>query len=424
MKVFKFGGASINSIERIQQLPGIIARNADGQLIIIISAMGKITNALEKVVEAYCASRKEESLLLFEKVKKYHLTQIKYLITQEWEKATESLNNIFTETESILDTAPSQEYDYDYYYDQIVSTGELLSSTLISYFLAENNIDNRLADVRRIIQTNGHYRDAKVNWDITSKRADEIIGPLFTETNTIVTQGFIGGTSNNTTTTLGREGSDYTAAIFANILDAESVTIWKDVNGVMSGDPKDFKDAETISQLSYKEVIEMAYYGAQVIHPKTIKPLQNKLIPLLVKSFLDDDLGGTVITNTNGKDLPPVKVIKNNQALFTFQSLDYSFVEGKPVNYLHELLESLHIKPNLSQNTAISLLISMDDEDNKADQLAEEATFMFDVSIVRNLQLITIRHYTREEVDKLCGNKIILLEQKTQHTIQILVKEE
>lgn len=424
MKVFKFGGASINSIERIQQLPGIIERNADGQLIIIISAMGKITNALEKVVEAYCASRKEETLMLFDKVKKYHLTQIKYLITQEWEKATESLNNIFKETKSILDTDPSQEYDYDYYYDQIVSTGELLSSTLISYFLAENNIDNRFADVRQIIQTNEHYRDAKVNWDITSKRADEIIGPLFTETNTIITQGFIGGTSNNTTTTLGREGSDYTAAIFANILDAESVTIWKDVNGVMSGDPKDFKDAKTMSQLSYKEVIEMAYYGAQVIHPKTIKPLQNKLIPLLVKSFLDDDLGGTVITNTNGKDLPPVKVIKNNQALFTFQSLDYSFVEGRPVNYLHELLESLHIKPNLSQNTAISLLICMDDEDNKADQLAEEATSMFDVSIVRNLQLITIRHYTPEEIDKLCENKIILLEQKTQQTIQILVNGE
>ena len=422
MKVFKFGGASINSIERIQQLPELIERNADGKLLIIISAMGKITNALEKVVEAYCDSRKEESLLLFEKIKKYHLTQIKYLITQQWEKATEALNNIFKETENILDTAPAEVYGYDYYYDQIVSKGELLSSTLISYFLAENNIENRLVDVRTVIQTDDHFRDAKVNWDVSSERVSKIIEPLFAETNTIISQGFIAGTAQNKTTTLGREGSDYSAAIFANILNAESVTIWKDVDGVMSGDPKEFADAETLSQLSYKEVIEMAYYGAQVIHPKTIKPLQNKLIPLIVKCFLDDELGGTMITNTNGKYLPPVKVIKNNQALFTFQSLDFSFVEGKPVNYLHELLASLHIKPTLSQNTAISLLISMDDEDNKLDLLAAAATSIFDVSIARNLQLITIRHYNQEEIDKLCENKIILLEQKTQQTIQILVQ--
>ena len=424
MKVFKFGGASINSVDRIQQLPALIENNADGQLIIIISAMGKITNALEKVVEAYFDSRKEDSLLLFEKVKKHHLTQIKYLITQQWEKATEALNTIFKETESILETTPAENYEYAYYYDQIVSKGELLSSTLISYFLGENNIPNSLVDVRKVIQTDDHFRDAKVNWDVTSKRVSEIIEPLFEETNTIITQGFIGGSAQDKTTTLGREGSDYTAAIFANILDAESVTIWKDVNGVMSGDPKEFKDAETLSQLSYKEVIEMAYYGAQVIHPKTIKPLQNKSIPLYVKCFLDDELTGTVITNANGKYLPPVKVIKNLQALLTFQSLDFSFVEGRPVNYLHELLASLHIKPNLSQNTAISLLISMDDVDQKLEELAAEASALFDVSIVRNLQLITIRHYNQEVINKLCANKVIMLEQKTQQTIQILVQEQ
>jgi aspartate kinase len=424
MKVFKFGGASINSIERIQQLPALIENNTDGQLLIIISAMGKITNALEKVVEAYCDSRKEESLLLFEKIKKYHLNQIKYLITQQWEKATEALNNIFRETESILEAALEEGFDYDYYYDQIVSKGELLSSTLISFFLAENNILNSLADVRKIIKTDDHFRDAKVNWDMTSEKVNEIIEPLFAQSDIIVTQGFIGGTAQNKTTTLGREGSDYTAAIFANILNAESVTIWKDVNGVMSGDPKEFKDAETLSQLSYKEVIEMAYYGAQVIHQKTIKPLQNKSIPLYVKCFLDDELTGTIITNTNGKYLPPVKVIKNHQALLTFQSLDFSFVEGKPVNYLHELLASLHIKPNLSQNTAISLLIGIDDMDQKVDQLAAEASTLFDVSIVRNLQLITIRHYNLEVINKLCANKVILLEQKTQQTIQILVQEQ
>ncbi len=424
MKVFKFGGASINSIERIQQLPALIQRNSDGPLLIIISAMGKITNALEKIVEAYCASRKGEALMLFEKIKHHHLTQIKYLVTQEWEKATEALNNIFKETEEILKTAPVKENGYGYYYDQIVGKGELLSSTLVSYFLAENNIDNRLVDVRKVLQTDDHFRDAKVDWNETSKNVQEIIKPIFAQTNTIITQGFIGGTADNKSTTLGREGSDFTAAIFANILNAESVTIWKDVNGVMSGDPKEFIDVETLSHLSYKEVIEMAYYGAQVIHPKTIKPLQNKSIPLYVKCFLNDEFGGTSITNSNGKHLPPVKVIKNNQALFTFQSHDFSFVEGKPVNYLHELLGDLHIKPNLSQNTAISLLMCMDDIDNKVDLLASQATTVFDVSIARNLQLITIRHYNQETINMLCENKVILLEQKTQETIQILVQDQ
>lgn len=422
MKVFKFGGASINQIERIQQLPALIENNANGRLIIIISAMGKITNALEKVVDAYYHTGNKEALLLFEKIKQYHLTQIKYLITQQWANATDALNQIFMGTELILRSAPTETYDY--YYDQIVSKGELLSSSIISYFFSENKIPNHLIDVRKIIKTDNQFRNAKVDWEKTTNNISEIISPLFLQTDTIITQGFIGGTGQNSATTLGREGSDYTAAIFANILNAESVTIWKDVNGVMSGDPKEFSDAETLSQLSYKEVIEMAYYGAQVIHPKTIKPLQNKSIPLYVKCFLDDELPGTTITNQNGMHLPPIKVIKNQQALLNFQSLDFSFVEGKPVNFLHELLATLHIKPNLSQNTAISLLICIDDTDQKAELLAAEGASVFDVSIARNLQLITIRNYNQEEINKLCENKVILLEQKTQQTIQILVQEQ
>jgi len=247
--------------------------------------------------------------------------------------------------------------------------------------------------------------------------------PLFKETNLVVTQGFIGSTDENESTTLGREGSDYTAAIFGEILNAESVTIWKDVNGVMNADPKDFKDAITIEELSYKEVIEMAYYGAQVIHPKTIKPLQNKNIPLYVRSFVDLRLSGTVITRKQNHHLPPMIVYKRSQALVTLQTLDFSFVEGKPINSLHGILTDLRIKPNLTQNAAISVMICIDDIAEKTGSFASLASAIFDVQIQKNLTLLTIRHYTPDYVDQLSKDYEVLLEQKTRETVQVLIKE-
>ena len=260
--------------------------------------------------------------------------------------------------------------DYNYYYDQIVCSGELLSSTLISYFFNEKKILNQWIDVRDLLRTDDTFRDAKVDWNISKKNVAEKLLPLFAENNFVVTQGFIGSTDENESTTLGREGSDYTAAIFADLLNAESVTIWKDVNGVMNADPKDFNDAVTIEELSYKEVIEMAYYGAQVIHPKTIKPLQNKNIPLYVKSFIDLRLPGTVITQKQIHHLPPMIVYKRSQALITLQTIDFSFVEGKPVNTLYEILRDLRLKPNLTQNAAISIMICIDDIAEKTEEIA------------------------------------------------------
>jgi len=420
MKVIKFGGASTNSYDRIKNLSSII-KNYDGEkVLIVISAMGKITNALEKVVEAFYEGRKDESLQLFEKIKNYHLNELKYLITLQWKAATDQLQDFFTEVEWLLHDKPVK--DFNYYYDQIVCCGELLSSTLISFFLNEEKIKNKWIDVRDLIRTDDTFRDAKIDWNITEKNINRNLLPLFEESNFIITQGFIGATDENESTTLGREGSDFTAAIFGKILNAESVTIWKDVDGIMNADPKDFPEAVNLPELSYKEVIEMAYYGAQVIHPKTIKPLQNKNIPLYVKSFMSDQLSGTKITAKPTHNLPPIIVYKKNQVLITLQSLDFSFVEGEPINRLHEILDDIKLKPNLTQNTAISLMICVDDIPKKIEQIALLASSVFDVQIQKDLTLLTIRHYTSESIEQLSKNKKIILEQKTIETIQVLMK--
>ncbi len=421
MKVFKFGGASINSFERIQNVAKIIKEYKDEKILIIISAMGKMTNALEKVAEEFYAGKKEEALFLFEKIKQNHLNLIKYTITQQWEAATHELSSVFTEIEWLLHDKPVK--DYNYYYDQIVCAGELLSTIIMHFYFNEEKIYNKWIDVRDVLRTDDTFRDAAVDWNITKKNTEEKLLPLFSEYKIVITQGFIGSTDENESTTLGREGSDYTAAVFANILNAESVTIWKDVEGVMNADPKEVDDAVTIPHLSYREVIEMAYYGAQVIHPKTIKPLQNSSIPLYVKSFLNFRVQGTVISSKNDPHLPTIIVYKRRQALISLESKDFSFVEGNPVNTLYEILHRLNIKPNLTQNAAISLLICVDDFDEKIQEVAMQADDIFNVQLEKNLTLLTIRHYTENMIQKLTENKTIVLQQKTATTIQLLMRE-
>ena len=420
MKVFKFGGASINSIERIKNIGSIIQSQQEEKLLIVISAMGKTTNALENVVNTFFEGRKEDALKLFEQVKDSHLNTLKYLTTLQWQKAENQLKDFFTEIEWLLHDKPVR--NYDYYYDQVVCCGELFSSSLVANYLSEIKVKATWVDVRDIVRTDNNFRDAGVDWAFTEQSIHENILPLFNEFDVVITQGFIGATDENESTTLGREGSDYSAAIFANLLSAESVTIWKDVEAVMNADPKAFKDAVNIYELSYTEVIEMAYYGAQVIHPKTIKPLQNKDIPLLVKSFIDPALPGTVISNKNAKNLPPVIVVKEKQVLMQFKSKDFSFVEDKPVEDLHHLFEKVKIKPNLSQNTAISLLCCFDDHAEKIDVLASQASLLFDVEVEKNLSLLTIRHYDAATIERLTKDKVIVLEQKTPITVQMLMR--
>ncbi len=420
MKVFKFGGASINGVDKIKNVGSIIQTHKGEKLLIVVSAMGKTTNALEKIVDAFFEGKNEVALQLFEQLKDSHLSLLKYLVTVEWRQAENQLKDFFTEIEWLLHDKPVRSYDY--YYDQVVCCGELLSSSVLDHYFREEKIKTAWVDVRDIVRTDNNFRDAGVDWIITEQQVRETVLPLFAEVDVVITQGFIGATDENESTTLGREGSDYSAAIFANLLPAESVTIWKDVEAVMSADPRQFSNAVNIYELSYTEVIEMAYYGAQVIHPKTIKPLQNKGIPLLVKNFINPALPGTVISSKNPKNLPPVIVVKEHQVLMQFKSKDFSFVEDKPVEELHQLFEKVKVKPNLSQNTAISLFCCFDDHAEKIDALAAEASVLFDVELEKNLSLLTIRHYDAASIEKLTRDRVVVLEQKTSVTLQALMR--
>ena len=418
MKVFKFGGASVNSIERIKKTAEIVQTFSSQKLIIIISAMGKTTNALEKVAEAFYAGNKDEALQLFNTVKQQHLTTAKYLLVINYNACAAQLNDFFTEVEWLLHDKTARPFDY--YYDQIVCVGELLSTCIISFFFTEKNIANTWVDVRDVVRTDNNFRDANIDWTTTQNKVNENVLPLFDSSNIIITQGFIGSTDENESTTLGREGSDFTAAIFANLVNAESLTIWKDVEGVMNADPRQFTDAQLISELSFDEVIEMAYYGAQVIHPKTIKPLQNKGIPLHVKCFLDTSLPGTIISKNGIKQLPPIVIIKENQALLHLRSQDFSFVGEAPMSRLYQLFGELKLKPNLIQTGAISLQLCMDDKSDKVSQLAAAASQIFDVQVERNLRLLTIRHGTQSVIENMLRDKTILLRQQTRETMQVL----
>ncbi|MFZ1368810.1 MAG: aspartate kinase [Ferruginibacter sp.] len=420
MKVFKFGGASINTADRIKNTANIIRSYEGEKILVIISAMGKTTNALEKVVDAFFEGRKEDALQLFQQVKESHLQLLKYLITVNWQQAENQLHDFFTEVEWLLHDKPVR--DYDYYYDQVVSCGELFSTSLVSNYLHETGIKNKWVDVRDVVRTDDNFRDAFIDWNITREKVKSGIEPLFRDVDLVITQGFIGSTDENESTTLGREGSDFSAAIFANILDAESQTIWKDVEGVMNADPREFPEAVILDALSYREVVEMAYYGAQVIHPKTIKPLENKNIPLHVRCFLKPELAGTVISNKPVHHLPPVIVLKKNQVLMELSSKDFSFVEEKPMGQLHEMFDQVKIRPNLSQNGAISLLCCLDDKPEKIEKLALAASEIFDVQLQKNLTLLTIRHYTEEKIAELTKGKSMVLEQKTTDTIQVLMR--
>jgi aspartate kinase len=417
MQVFKFGGASVNSVERIKKLGDILRLYPGEKILVVISAMGKTTNALEKVTEAFFNKNQPEALRLFNEIKQQHLS----IASQLLKKPLLSLNDLFTEIEWLLHDHPAR--DFDYYYDQVVCIGELLSTTIVSAYLNENGMASQWLDVRDIFRTDDNFRDATIDWNFTQAQVDNFVKPLFNSYNIVLTQGFIGATDENESTTLGREGSDYSAAVFANMLDAESLTIWKDVKGIMNADPKLYSDAQLISEMDYTEVIEMAYYGAQVIHPKTIKPLQNKLLPLYVKCFVDPLLPGTGIKQKAVKDLPPIVIIKTNQVMITMQTKDFSFMGEKPVGELYNLFEEMKVKPSLTQNTAISFICVMDDKPDKIEKLKLEASASFNVTIRKNLTLFTMRHYNEAVFQPLIKEKSILLRQQTPETVQVLIAE-
>jgi len=420
MQVFKFGGASVQSIDHIKHVAEIVRQYPNEKLWIVVSAMGKTTNALEKVAEAFYQQKKEDALRLFDEVKKQHLTIAKYLLVMEFNECLARMAELFAAVENVLQTAPAREYNY--YYDQIVSVGELLSSRMVSAYLNEVKIKNTWLDVREVLRTDACFREANVDWTNTEKFVEMQAQSLFQENNIALTQGFIGGNSNKETTTHGREGSDFSAAVFAHILHAEKLIIWKDVPGVMNADPKFFPEAAYIPHLNYTEAIEMAYYGAQIIHPKTIKPLQNKNIPLLVKCFADAGLPGTTIDEKTPAHLPPIIILKNNQVLLTLRTADFSFFVGLPIIRLYKAFGELGIKSNFIQTDAIGVQIVIDDVPEKIDVLAQNVSAFFNLQVAKGFHLLTLRHYDENTLEKYLQGKEKVLFQQNAVTVQVLYR--
>jgi aspartate kinase len=422
MKVFKFGGASVKNSDAVRNVADILKAHEREKILVVISAMGKTTNALEKVVDAWF---KNDPCLdeYFDAVKKFHLDIIKDLFPFVNYPVYIEIGSLFEELQEYLENPPSANYDYEY--DQVVSFGELFSTLITSHYLNERNIPNRLFDARDMIKTGNNFRDAEVDWIITTDLVKQSIGKYFHAQvpRVAITQGFIGSTIDQKTVTLGREGSDYTAAILANILDAESVTIWKDVPGLLNADPKFFPDTKKLDYISYREAIELAYYGATIIHPKTIKPLENKHIPLFVKSFLEPDSNGSIIHSDTGKETDiPSYIFKRNQVLLTITPRDFSFIDEKNLSHIIGVFAKNNAKINLMQNSAISFSVCMDFRENKLSSVLNELHTNYIVRFNEDLELITIRHYDQPTIDRLLEGKNLLLEQKSRVTAQLVVK--
>ena len=414
-KIFKFGGASVKDAEGVKNLKKILEIYKEEKLLVVISAMGKMTNQLEKVLDAWYFA--PESLIdNFEIVKNFHLNIAKQLENNTGE-ITSVLIPILDRLFEILSGKNSNHYDKDY--DDIVSFGEYLSTKLISTYLNLNGCDNEFACAVNLVKTDNSFREGKVNWEETERAICEFVARNFDKI--IITQGFIGGTINGEVTTLGREGSDFSAAIFAYCLNAKEVTIWKDVPGLLNADPKFYPDAVKLYEISYQEAIELAYYGATVIHPKTIKPLQNKNIPLFVKSFLAPYENGSIIANLEQVKKIPSYIFKTEQILLSIFPKDFSFIAADNLTKIFAYISKNKLKINLMQNSARSFTICMDNKPNRFANLLKDLEAEFLVKYNMNKKLITIRHYTPEAIEKVIGNQLIILEQKSRSTLQVVL---
>ena len=414
-KVFKFGGTSIKDANNIKRIAEILIKYASEDLVVVFSAMGKITNMLEEVVEDYMQKngQAEDKLQL---VKDFHIHLLGELFESNHAIYNE-VNNLFVEIEWVLEDEPN--LDYAFNYDQIVSVGELLSTKIMSAYLNENGFENSWVDVRDIIRTDNKYRNAKIDWEQTISSCKENINSF-----PITTQGFIGCTSENFTTTLGREGSDFTAAILAFSLDAEQVIIWKDVDGVLNADPRFFKETEQLMSIPFEEAIELAYYGAKVMHPKTIQPLQKKSIPLEVKSFLNPKKESSIIGNFESiTPFVPSYIVKENQILISIADKNLSFIVEEHLSSIFSIFSNFGVRVNMMQNSAVSFSFCIDNDSHKIPELLDALKKNFKVYFNENLIMYTIRHYNEDSISKLLINKELLLEQKSRHTIHLVVKD-
>lgn len=417
MKVFKFGGASVKNSSGIKNLARIVSGES-GNLVIVVSALGKTTNALELLLKSWNSGDKNYKSHL-ENIYAYH-SAISDELFQSDNSAKSKLDDSFLKLKEYMSSSKPSDYDYDY--DQIVSYGEIWSTLIVNEFLKNEGLASDWIDIRKYLCTDNRFRDANILWPESTDRIVKNFGNR--GSSVIVTQGFIGGTISGLTTTLGREGSDYTAAIIANILDAEAVVVWKDVAGLLNADPKWLPDAVKLDEVSYREAVEMTFSGAKVIHPKTIKPLQNKNIPLFVKSFLSPEEAGTkVIAEPVLKKILPVFIKKEKQILLSILPDDFSFVMGENLSRLFYMFMNQGIKVNLVEASAVSIDVCVDDERQKVEALLTELKSEYSVYYNENVELLSIRHYTPEAVEKVTGGTDILLEQKTRSTVRYVVRK-
>lgn len=414
MKVFKFGGASVNSAQAVENMSSIVRMYYGKPLIVVVSAMGKTTNRLEQMVPG--VNPLSTSLDHFEELKRYHLTIVDSLFPSKDHPIYSALERLFDLLDNQIRQQPTH-YNFDY--DQTVSFGELISTTIISHYLNLIGLKNSWMDIRKIITTDTTYREGRVDWEQTQHNVNEQMGELFPLT---ITQGFIAGSTDGHTTTLGREGSDYSASILSYCLHADEMTIWKDVPGFLNADPKFFPNTIKIQQIPYNEAIELAYYGASVIHPKTVKPIQNRNIRLNIRSFIDPSAEGSVIGPFK-TILPqtPLYIFKNRQLLISFLPKDFSFIAEENLQTLFAVLAELNIKVNLMQNSALSFSICIDYNEILIKQLTERLQQQYLIRYNTDLQLITIRYYTQEIIDSIVAGRSILLEQRSRTTIQLIV---
>ena len=420
MKVFKFGGASVNSAEAVRNMAHIVQTHLESNpLVVVVSAMGKTTNLLEKLVPGSTESAPHRSELR-QQLEDYHIDIVNSLIPND-EALVGKVQSLLQQLDATLASLRPDDECYNFNYDQVVSFGELISTTIIAHFLNHLGINTQWVDARQVIVTDHHHREGRVDWEATRAEC-HLFNDLTEGCQVALTQGFIAATSNMKTTTLGREGSDYSAAILAYCLGAESVTIWKDVPGFLNADPKFFPDTVKINEIPYDEAIELAYYGASVIHPKTVKPLQNLGIPLYIRSFIHPDAKGSVIGNYHTiSPETPLYIFRDNQLLLSIYPRDYSFIAEDNLQAIFGVLSKIGVRVNLMQNSALSFSLCIDNNPQLVGRLVDDLKSMFRVRYNENLQLITIRYYTQSVIDRTVAGRPVLLEQRSRLTEQLVV---
>ncbi|SDB59897.1 aspartate kinase [Flavobacteriaceae bacterium MAR_2010_188] len=416
MQIFKFGGASVKDASGVKNLVKVLEVTGHKDTLIVISAMGKTTNALEVVLKNYFENPKELQSSIQE-IHKYHNSILMDLFNNENHPIFKEISQLFEELKGFLGRNKSP--DYNFVYDQVIGYGEILSTTIVSAYLNDIGIKNKWLDVRNLIKTDSYYRRANVNWESTNDNIRNNVDAKILN----ITQGFLGSDNNHFTTSLGREGSDYTAAIFAYCLNANSVTIWKDVPGVLNADPRYFENAQLINKISYREAIELAFYGASVIHPKTLQPLQGKEIPLYVRSFIKPEERGTMVGKGIGLEPEiPCFIVKKGQVLISLSSLDFSYIVEENISEIFSLLHLYKMKVDVIQNSAISFSVCVDDNYGNLEKLLQHLRAKFKVTFQKDVSLFTIRHYTDEAITQLEKDKTVLLKQLTQQTVQVVTE--